>query len=126
MLLGRVEQRLQPVRGGEGIRVQEGDELAVVEHVDPDVVGGGEADVLLQAQQRDLRIRRVDQFRRAVRARVVDHENPVGRSRLAESRADRAEQQLADVEAHDDDTDPMRPDHRSVILRFQPGPNKSR
>ena len=38
-------EHLEPVGLGNGIRIEQRNELAVVEHADPDVVRGGEADV---------------------------------------------------------------------------------
>ena len=47
----------EPLRIGGGIGIEQRNKLAVVEHRDADVVGGGEADVLVQPDQRHAWIR---------------------------------------------------------------------
>lgn len=106
---GGIEQRRKPARFGEGIGIQDRNEL-VVAHRNGPVVGRGEAEILPGhvkqnpwSQTAVLLGQLPCCVCRAVRAAVVDHDDPRGQNRLCCEARKTSRQAVAAVEVDDDD-----------------------
>ncbi len=89
----------------EGVGVQQEDVLSSAP-LEGEVIGLGEADVLVELDEVDLREALADQLAASVGRRVVDHDRLEGQSRLGLARSVRQRSsRLAGVEADDDDRD---------------------
>ena len=103
---GGAEERLQPAGLREGIGVEERDPVTVVRSPHREVVRGREADVAREPDHLDAAVPLLEPVDRAVRAGVVDDDDPRGRERLAREGVETMGQDVPAVPVHDDDANP--------------------
>jgi hypothetical protein len=115
MALGRVNERREPAAVGKRIRIERGDEIAVLEPLDSTVVGGREADVHWTRDHFDVEAQTgrclSSDLIRAVSTRVVDEYDAIRLSGLAGNGGQAPVDVPGSVERHDTETNSQPRSH---------------
>ena len=103
MAVSITEERFNPRRFSESIRVQQRDPRALRDQLDADVVRAGEARVVLQGVKLDPSELRATRLNRSVPTRVIDHDHSRWPDGLPTEGSQALTEQLAAIVVDDDD-----------------------